>query len=125
MPIVPEHPKVGNLTRTANRHRQRNRPPHPNDIDFELDLESIPENGDFCLADITVGDGEDERRHLMFGTQEQLTLLRQAKRWYMDGTFKVKKTNSYKLIKFCCFMSWENLIAKLLNLCSTLYQRSM
>ena len=30
-----------------------------------------------------------EKRHLIFATEEQLKLLSKAKRWYVDGTFKL------------------------------------
>ncbi|XP_069105440.1 uncharacterized protein [Argopecten irradians] len=33
----------------------------------------------------------DDQRHLMFATDTQLDLLRRARRWYMDGTFKIRK----------------------------------
>ena len=39
----------------------------------------------------------DGARHIVFGTQRQLDLLRQAKMWYMDGTFKVVKQPFYQL----------------------------
>ena len=40
---------------------------------------------DFLIGDIAVG----SYRHFLFATEKQLSLLRAAKRWYMDGTFKV------------------------------------
>ncbi|XP_021354690.1 uncharacterized protein LOC110451153 [Mizuhopecten yessoensis] len=46
---------------------------------------------DFVIGDVSA----DGQRHLMFATQTQLSLLRQARRWevtkYMDGTFKIRK----------------------------------
>jgi hypothetical protein len=39
---------------------------------------------DFLIADVRVG----EQRHLLFVTPFQLRVLRQTKRWFMDGTFK-------------------------------------
>ena len=51
---------------------------------------------EFLVADIRM-DGE---RHFLLATEYQLGLLREAKRWYMDGTFKV---NHYILfVSFCC-----------------------
>jgi len=41
--------------------------------------------GDFLVADVKV----DNQRHFLFATPQQLGLLKRAKRWYMDGTFKV------------------------------------
>lgn len=40
---------------------------------------------EFLKADLRVG----EERHLIFATEYQLNILRQAKKWYIDGTFKV------------------------------------
>ena len=74
----PEH-----LARAANRCRQSKRPQDPVDLDFTMDESNIPEG--FLRADIeTCG-----KRHLIFATEEQLTLLSKAKRWYVDGTFKL------------------------------------
>lgn len=42
---------------------------------------------DFLLADIS----HDGASHLVFATDHQLGLLGNAKRWYIDGTFKVSK----------------------------------
>ena len=41
---------------------------------------------EFLVADIRV----DRERHLIFASPEQLRLLKQTKRWFMDGTFRVK-----------------------------------
>jgi hypothetical protein len=40
---------------------------------------------DFLIADLRFEDA----RHLVFGTEHQLEILRQSKRWFIDGTFKV------------------------------------
>ena len=74
----PEH-----LARAANRCRQSKRPQDPVDFDFTMDESSIPEG--FLRVDIDTRG----KRHLIFATEEQLTLLSNAKRWYVDGTFTV------------------------------------
>ncbi|XP_052251128.1 uncharacterized protein LOC127874188 isoform X3 [Dreissena polymorpha] len=83
-------PKPANLVRVVNHHR-RLRPDDPKDLAFELDRNFIGE--DFIVDDLVL----DGARHIVFGTQRQLDLLRQAKMWYMDGTFKVVKQPFYQL----------------------------
>ena len=69
------------LARSSNRQREATRPTHPSDLDFDVNIDAIPD--DFFIADITVG----QQRQLMFATQHQLQLLARAKTWYVDGTF--------------------------------------
>lgn len=76
-------PAPHNLARQGNRKRRAARIGEPFDLSFELSETHIPEN--FLHYDITVCG----RRHLMFSTEEQLSLLRRAKHWYADATFKV------------------------------------
>ena len=52
---------------------------------FQLKEDFFPSN--FYRCEVTV----DGNRHLLFTSDIQLTLLKQAKRWYLDGTFKVVK----------------------------------
>ena len=80
--VRPGLPNPQNLCRLANYTRDQQRPEEPTDLNFDYNKEYIP---DFCVADITV----DDKRHLLFATQQQLDVLRHAKRWYLDGTFKV------------------------------------
>lgn len=40
---------------------------------------------DFLVADLH----QDGARHLIFGSDHQLEILRHARRWFIDGTFKV------------------------------------
>lgn len=82
---VPNQRPVDYLGRIGNRRRQQGRPRNPTDLHFELDMEHVPE--EFEMVDITVG----TRRHLLFFTDQQLELLRTARRWYVDATFKVVK----------------------------------
>ena len=76
-------PKVTNLVRNLNRFRQKNRPSDPTNLDFELAYEHIPDG--FFQADVKV----KGRRHLIFAADDQLELLRKAKTWYADATFKL------------------------------------
>jgi hypothetical protein len=76
-------PKLDNLKRTANRRRAKNRPKHPEELDFQIQDDFIPEH--FLLSDINT----DGHRHLIFSTEAHMALLSKAKTWYIDGTFKV------------------------------------
>lgn len=78
-------PKPVQVVRAANRLRQKLRPEHPKDLDFELVKECLPPG--FLQADLTV----KERSHLIFARQEQLNTLARAKSWYVDGTFKLDR----------------------------------
>ena len=70
------------LVRTTNRLRQSRRPAQPSNLKFNWVQEALPEN--FIQEDITVG----AARHVIMFTQLLLTLLIQAKTWYVDATFK-------------------------------------
>ena len=59
----PEH-----MARAANRLRQRLRPEDPKDLDFDIMEDCIPQG--FFQAEVYV----KERRHLIFATDEQLTI---------------------------------------------------
>ena len=82
---VPNQRPIEYLGRNANNHRQRSRPKHPTDLDFEFLTQHAPE--DFEFADIRAG----TRRHLLFYTKQQAHLLSKARRWFVDATFKVVK----------------------------------
>ena len=83
----PEH-----MARAANRLRQRLRPEDPKDLDFEIMEDCIPQG--FFQAEVYV----KERRHLIFATDEQLTILAKAKSWYLDGTFKLVRKPFQQLV---------------------------
>jgi len=65
----------------ANYMRRRLRPEEPTDLDFTVDDRHIP-NG-FLRKHVRVRD----RRHLVFATDQQLTLLSRAKTWHVEATF--------------------------------------
>ncbi|XP_052791544.1 uncharacterized protein LOC128225672 [Mya arenaria] len=77
---------------------QRQRPDDPADLEFQLEREFIGE--EFILDDIRV----DGQRHIIFATQQQLHHLRQSRRWFIDGTFKLVKHPFYQLATIHCFV---------------------
>jgi hypothetical protein len=70
----PKLPKVEHMIRAANRLRQAKRPQDPQDLEFDLEEEHIPE--DLFRADVRVR----ERRHLIFASNQQLSYLHRAKK---------------------------------------------
>ncbi len=86
------------LARAANRHRQKKRPAEPTSLDFDLSEDHIPE--DFLKADVKV----DGRRHLMFATENMVSLLKRSKTWYVDGTSKVVKAPFTQLFTIHSFV---------------------
>ena len=91
-------PKPEYIARAANRLRQKLRPEHPRDLDFELVDDCIPDG--FLRADIE----EKDRRHLLFARQEQLNILARAKTWYVDGTFKLARHPFKQLLTVNAFV---------------------
>ncbi|KAK3083417.1 hypothetical protein FSP39_022105 [Pinctada imbricata] len=77
-------PKQTNLKRVANRFRSKARPTEPSTLDFTLDLDFI-NSPEFLIGDLRTEDGH---RHLIFSSPFQRRILRQSRRWFMDGTFK-------------------------------------
>ena len=98
----PSVPKPTNLTRQANRVRQKLRPDDPRDLAFEVNHEFLP--SDFLQKDIRVG----ERRHLFFATPVMLSLLSRCKRWYIDSTFKVVRHPFTQLCSIHAFLKCED-----------------
>ncbi|XP_021363128.1 uncharacterized protein LOC110456619 [Mizuhopecten yessoensis] len=79
-------PRPDYLARAANRLHQNLRPRDPKDLDFEID------HGFLRCPELIIGDVHvDNQRHILFATEQQLSLLRQSRRWYLDGTFEVRK----------------------------------
>lgn len=71
------------IGRNVNRLRQKDRPSEPKTLDFELVEDYIPK--EFLQKDIILHNA----RHLVFATTNQLSLLKNAKTWYMDATYRV------------------------------------
>ena len=78
-------PAPENLARQGNHKRRTLQPPEPLDLAFEICYGNIPNN--FLQHDIVIG----FRCHLVFSTPEQLSLLKKAKHWYCDATFKIAR----------------------------------
>lgn len=98
----PSLPKPLNLAKAANYLRQRLRPSDPTDLNFEIDSNHIPEG--FMRGDIKIG----SRRHLIFATDAQLSVLSGAKNWYVDGTFKLCKAPFTQLLTVNAFVRRED-----------------
>jgi hypothetical protein len=73
-------PDPTNLQRIVNRTRASQRPKHPTNLLFDLDMPNIPKH--FLRGDILHGLGEREKRHLIFATKKkQLRLLRNCQKY--------------------------------------------
>lgn len=84
-------PKMNNVINSTNRKRAGQLPknPNPKDILFDIKYDKIPEG--LQLVEVPVGKGKNAHRHLIFYTQHSRELLKVAKRWCFDGTFKIRK----------------------------------
>ena len=90
-------PPLDHLSRNVNYFRQSLRPPEPTTKDFELVIECLPD--DFLLKDII-----DDKRHIVLATKKQLNLLKRAKTWFVNGTFKFVKPPFVQLFSFHAFV---------------------
>lgn len=97
-------PRPENLERVLNYHREKRIPKHPKDLEFLLDLDFLPPN--FYRDDLRV----DTARHILFATDAGLNLLRRAKRWYVDGTFKLVRDPFMQLWTIHAFIKKKNKI---------------
>ncbi|XP_052271651.1 uncharacterized protein LOC127872359 [Dreissena polymorpha] len=91
-------PRMDNLTRAVNLHCQKMRSQEPCDLNFDLDREYIGDN--FILDDISY----EDQRHIVFATTEQLGELKQSRKWFVDGTFKLVKRPFYQLVTIHAFV---------------------
>ena len=91
-------PAVINIVRATNCARQSVRPHDPLDLNFILADNFIPTG--FLKSDVV----HHGRRHLLFATDNSLTILAKAKTWYMDGTFNVVGKPFKQLYSFHAFV---------------------
>ena len=106
-PKVPNQRPVQYLGRIGNHHRQKSRPRHPIDLQFELQMEYIP-------PEIEIHDGlVGPQRHLIFCTENQLRLLAKARTWYVDDTFHVVKRPFTQLWSIHAFVRVNETMKKL------------
>ena len=100
-PLPSSLPNPHNLARSVNRKRQGKRPKNPKDQAFSLDKDHIPD--DFLMCDVVV----DDTRHLIFSNPRQRDLLKDAKTWYCDGTFRIVKAPFMQLYSIHAFIKGE------------------
>ncbi|XP_076038994.1 uncharacterized protein LOC143024111 [Oratosquilla oratoria] len=91
-------PTLDNLARAANRHRQARRPRDPTNLNFDIDENFLPEF--FLRSTAQVG----HKKHYIFANENMLNLLRLAKTWYVDGTFKVVRNPFVQLFSIHAFV---------------------
>jgi hypothetical protein len=120
-----ELPKMKNVIRAVQRGRGLHIPSNP--PDFRFDWGNIPfqlltfqfcyiietysgfiEPG-FYRGDVVVETECTYARHLIFATDRQLELLRNAKRWYGDATFGITPSPWYQVYSIHAFIRHGNL----------------
>ena len=76
-------PAPKQLAQNANRKRKCLHPEEPQDLEFAVAENLIPD--DFLQNDVQV----DEQQHIIFAKPDMISILSEAKNWYIDATFKV------------------------------------
>ncbi|XP_033103417.1 uncharacterized protein LOC117106173, partial [Anneissia japonica] len=102
--VHPTLPKPVNLCQQANRKRKLTRPNHPLDLQFVLDHDHFPP--DFFKKDVHV----DQQRHVVFASDQMLTLLHRARNWYLDATFKLVREPFMQLFSIHSFVKCNECI---------------
>ena len=92
-------PQLPSLIRQTNKLRQRNHPPNPTTLDFTVIDDVIPPG--FLQEDIKTPGS----RHMIFYTEHQLQLLRVAREWYVDGTFRCVGLPFQQLLSIHAFIN--------------------
>ena len=76
------------------------RPAEPKTLNDRIDLSYINAE-EFLISEVLMEkDGVVEARHLIIGTNEQLSLLQQCSTIYVDGTFKCTRPHSNSFSAF-------------------------
>ena len=86
------------LARQENQRRQNDWPCHPKNLNFEIIESAILDN--FLLVDIEV--------HLIFASNRQIRLLRNARNWFVNATFRVVREPFYQLYGIHAFVSSDS-----------------
>ena len=96
LPETPSQPLSGiiskqNLCQQGNRARQDKREKIPRTKDDLLTMQLCKEQfpGNFFRWSIKVSKENDERRHVFFATEKQITYLAMSTEWRIDSTFKL------------------------------------
>ncbi|KAG0721035.1 hypothetical protein GWK47_047272 [Chionoecetes opilio] len=97
-------PKMDALIRATNKCRQKRRPKHPLELQFEWVEEALPKN--FVQEDVRVG----AYRHTILFTEFDLQLASQARTWYVDATFKSVQSPFKQLWGIHAFISQNKCI---------------
>ena len=71
---------------------------------------SISRCDQFLIGDVIV----DAARHIMFGSPTQLQILQNARRWYIDGTFKIVRKPFKQLFTIHAFIQKEDSIKQVI-----------
>ena len=81
-------PSLRALQQIVRRHRMKHEPPQIKDLNFDINSEQFSRHvpSSFLRGDVVNG---EDGRHLIFASDVQLELLKKARIWYMDGTFRV------------------------------------
>ena len=97
-------PKMRSMKQTIMRHRNIHAPPKVNDLNFQLEKRFLPDVPNFYRGEVSTKEG----RHLIFFSDLQLKYLKDAKAWYVDGTFKIVKDPFTQLLTIHTTVIYNN-----------------
>ena len=129
-------PVRANIIRAVQRKKQSHYPKNPTDFEFDWGSDIIfsvlycisvitfffflapyerclPEG--YFRRDIPLKTRSRNDRHLIFATDTQLSLLRNAKRWYGDGTFFIRPKPFYQVFGIHAFIRHGTLTKQVKN----------